>query len=314
MKRCHPLIKCLVGAGHRVGACYNDGRLTRPSFMNDRNHRKQIRPPLNPQRNIKKMTEIKTPPTWDDIRTKLASTNITDRNLAHWFMQDDANASYLPLLHEVALIEDENEAHFSAAAGIARVEGFSQYNYLIETMAEAYAKAAGEHSAPLDSFIDALQEVSDNHPLPVAGILTELLHHQRASVRAFAAFLFGMSEVSSPASLLTTLKDPDPLVRVSAVSAASAFGADPSVVPALLHLLEDSSEEVRVMVAYVLADLRAPQSLPALQRAAKEDPAKTVRQASAHAIRRIKGTDRWLWWGLIALVAVACAVLVQLAI
>lgn len=260
------------------------------------------------------MTEIKTPPTWDDIRAKLASDNINDRNLAHWFMQDDADASYLPLLYEVARVEDENQANLSAAAGIARLEGFSQYRYLIETMAEAYAKAAEESSAPLDSFIDALQQISNNHPLPVTGILTELLQHERPSVRAIAAFLFGMSEAPDPTPLLAVLKDADTLVRVSAVSAASAFGANPIIASALIPLLQDSEEEVRVMVAYVLADLRDPQSLPALQRAAKEDTLKTVRQASTHAIRRIKGTDRWLWWGLIALVAVGCAVLVQIAV
>jgi len=260
------------------------------------------------------MTEIKTPPSWDTIRTNLADTDNTKRNITHWFLQDDADASYLPLLHELVRAEDENEAYFSAAAGIARLESLSQYRFLIETLADVHAKAAGEHSAPLDTFIDALQEVSNDHPLPVATMLTELLRHERASVRAFAAFLYGTSQAPSPAPLLARLQDSDPLVRMSAVSATLAFGADPSVVPALLPLLQDSDESVRVMVAYVLADLRAPQALPALQRAAKEDPAKTVRQAANHAHRRIKGTDRWWIWGLIALVALGVALLVQLAI
>lgn len=260
------------------------------------------------------MTEIKTPPTWDDIRAKLASDNINERNLAHWFMQDDADASYLPLLQEIAKIEDENEAHLSAAAGIARLEGLSQYRHIIEIMADAYAKTAGEHSAPLDSFIDSLQTTCQANPTEVDKILMELLTHERANVRAFAAFLYGMTEFPSITPLRVALSDDNAFVRVSAVVAMRAVVVDATVVPSLLPLLQDISEEVRVMAAYVLADLRDPQSLPALQRAAKEDPLKTVRQASTHAIRRIKGTDRWLWWGLIALVAVGCAVLVQIAI
>jgi hypothetical protein len=260
------------------------------------------------------MSEIKTPPSWDTIRTNLASEDNTKQNVAHWFLQDDADASYLPLLHEIMQGRDENEAYFSAAAGIARLEGVAQYRALIETLADAHAHSAGEHSAPLDAFVDTLIEVSTNHPDPVSAILVELLKDKRATVRAFAAFLYGATEAPAAPPLLAALKDPDPLVRTSAVSATLAIATDPTVVPALLPLLQDSEESVRVMVAYVLADLRDPQSLPALQRAAKEDPAKTVRQAASHASRRIKGTDRWLWWALILGAALVFALLVRLAV
>lgn len=259
-----------------------------------------------------KMSDVKTPPTWEMIRTNLASNDPTQRNVAHWFLQDDADASYLPLLHKLVAEPDEHEAYFSAAAGIARLEGLDHYRALIEKLADRYATAAGEHSAPLDAFVEALQGVSDSHPLPVTTTLTDLLRHERASVRGFAAFLYGGSEAPTPAPLFPLLKDPDPLVRVSAVSAISSFGSDPAVVPALLPLLQDDNEEVRVMSAYVLADLRDPQALAALQQAMKTDSEKNVRQAATHAYRRIRGTDRWLWWGFILLIALAVAVFFQI--
>ncbi len=260
------------------------------------------------------MNDTKPGPGWDTIRANLVSNDNTKRNVAHWFMQGDADASYLPLLHEIMLKEDLYGASFSAAAGIARLESLQQYRYLIETMADAYAQSAGEHSAPLDVFIDALIEVSNDHPIYVVNELTTLLQSERATVRALAAFLFGNSEATDPAPLLAALNDPDPMVRLNAITATSAFPSNPSVVPALLTLLQDENEDVRVMVAYVLADIGDPQTLPALQHTAKEDSSKAVRNAAKHATRRIRGTDRWLWFGLIALVAVGCAVLVQLAI
>jgi HEAT repeat protein len=197
-----------------------------------------------------------------------------------------------------------------AAAGIARLEGLAVHRSLVERLADSYYAAAGEHSAPLDAFVDALLGVGDTHPLPVVAELTELLKSPRASVRAFATFLYGGSQAPPPAPLLPLLRDSDSVVRASAISAISAFAGDSAVVPALLPLLTDTDEGVRVMAAYVLADIRDPQALPALQRTAKEDSAKTVRQAATHAVRRIKGTDRWLWWGLILLVAVVVVMLI----
>lgn len=260
------------------------------------------------------MNENNSLPGWDTIRANLVSNDTTKQNVAHWFLQGDADSSYLPLLHEILLKEELYDASFSAAAGIARLESLQQYRYLIETMADAYARNAGDHSAPLDAFIDAMIEVSSDHPLDVAPLLEELLQSERANVRALAAFLFGNSEAPDPAPLLKALDDRDPMVRLNATTAASAFPTHPTVVPALLPLLRDENEEVRVMVAYVLADLRDPQALTALQQTAKGDAMKAVRQAASHAIRSIRGTDRWLRYGLIALVAVACALLIQLAI
>ncbi len=242
--------------------------------------------------------EIKTTPSWDDLRAKLASDSITDRNLAHWFLQDDADASYLPLLHELVVVEDENDAHLSAAAGVARLQGVSQYRRMIEIMADAYAKRAGEHGAPLDAFIDSLQNTYQAHAAEVDDILLGLLRHERANVRALAAFLYGMTEFPSFAPLRAVLVDDNPFVRVNAVLATRSVVADETIVPELIPLLQDGNDEVRGMVAYVLADRRDPLALPALQRTAREDPSKPVRQAATHATRRIKGTERWLWWGI----------------
>jgi hypothetical protein len=266
------------------------------------------------------MTETKTHLTWDEIRTHLTSKDRKQRKAIHRFLEFTADESYLPLLYELAVAEDEFDAHFSAAAGIARLEGLSQYLYLIETMADAYAKTVIEDSMPLQTFMEHLWNIAKNYPVPTQKIVTDLLQHPHPFVRGFAVELLGAREDKDVLpSLLSMLHDQDTFVRLNAVEACGLylFPEYPQVVPALLPLLNDNDEWIRVRVCYRLRIMRNKQQakemvIPALKQVSQTDPSKNVRQAATNARRHLDGTEELMSWALAILIPISCGLVAQL--
>jgi HEAT repeat protein len=116
--------------------------------------------------------------------------------------------------------------------------------------------------------------------------LIPLLEHERPGVRATAAELLTLLDVSGHAEpLVALLHDPAPRVRASAAAALERV-ADASATEALLGALADDDASVRVAAARALGAIGGEETLEALLRTAREDDFEPAR-AAAHAAARI---------------------------
>jgi hypothetical protein len=121
---------------------------------------------------------------------------------------------------------------------------------------------------------------------PVVPELIPLLGHERPTVRATAAELYGLLDVTGDAGpLVGLLHDSSPLVRKAAALALERV-ADASAAEALLGALSDDDTSVRAAVASALGAIGGDETLAALLRIAREDDFEPARTA-AHAAARI---------------------------
>lgn len=116
--------------------------------------------------------------------------------------------------------------------------------------------------------------------------LVPLLAHERPAVRATAAELFGLLDISGDASpLVGLLDDPAPAVRAAAALALERV-ADASATVALLAALADHDSAVRAAAAKALGAIGGEESLQPLVQMARRDAFEPAR-AAAHAAARI---------------------------
>jgi HEAT repeat protein len=86
----------------------------------------------------------------------------------------------------------------------------------------------------------------------------------------------------TPDSLMNDLRSDDPVKRVAAIAAASAFG-DPQAVTALFDLLANPDQRVGLYAAQALGALASPENLPALREGMRH-PNPDVRWRTALAL------------------------------
>ena len=110
----------------------------------------------------------------------------------------------------------------------------------------------------------------------------ELLNEDPA-VRADAVRKLGEAKVPEALpSLLEMLNDPSEEVRVMTLIALADFG-DPSIFPELMPLTDDPMDAVRLQLAYVCFQFAEPAGIDALEKL-MYDPDETIRVATARAL------------------------------
>jgi HEAT repeat protein len=121
---------------------------------------------------------------------------------------------------------------------------------------------------------------------PVVPELIPLLDHERPTVRAAAAELIGLLDVSGNAGpLVASLRDSSPEVRTAAALALERV-ADEAATQELVEALADNDPAVRAAAAAALGAIGDGESVDALLRVAREDVFEPAR-AAAHAAARI---------------------------
>jgi HEAT repeat protein len=102
--------------------------------------------------------------------------------------------------------------------------------------------------------------------------LVPLLNDPTAEVRSAAALALCNHPVENAVSaLIKTLADPDPLTAGLAANALVVI--ESSSVPALLEVLDDSSQTVRIRVLRALAEIGDVRAIPAMMNTIEEDSA-----------------------------------------
>jgi HEAT repeat protein len=106
-------------------------------------------------------------------------------------------------------------------------------------------------------------------------------------VRSNAAWGLGfVAKGKSRTFLLNALQDSSPKVRSAAAGSLGASEDDLEVVDALLQLLHDADEQVRVNAAAKLGYLGNPRAIPALQ-ALLNDESAQVRRFANYALEKL---------------------------
>jgi HEAT repeat protein len=195
------------------------------------------------------------------------------RAQAAFTLGDMGSARAVPAL--VAALEDRDR---DVRAAATRSLGHLQASEAIEPAVHA----AVERRVPRSVVGAAALELGP----AVLAELTPLLEHERPQVRATAAELVGLLDVSGNAGpLVARLRDPAPAVRAAAAVALVRV-ADESATQALLAALGDEDPTVRAAAATALGAIGGEETLDALLRVARDDDFEPAR-AAAHAAARI---------------------------
>jgi HEAT repeats len=203
----------------------------------------------------------------------LASRRGWRRAQAAFTLGDMASDRAVPAL--VAALEDGNrEVRAAATRSLGRLRATEAIEPAIQ--------AGIDRRVPRSVVSAAALELGP----PVVPALIPLLKHERPEVRATAAELFGLLDVSGDAApLVALLQDPSPAVRASAALALERV-ADASAAQELLGALADDEPAVRAAAATALGAIGGEESVDALLRLAREDSFEPAR-AAAHAAARI---------------------------
>jgi hypothetical protein len=204
---------------------------------------------------------------------RLGSRRGWRRAQAAFTLGDLGSARAVPTL--LAALEDGNrEVRAAATRSLGRLQAAEAIEPAIQ--------AAIDRRVPRSVVSAAALELGP----PVVPELIPLLGHERPEVRATAAELFGLLDVSGDAApLVALLQDPSPRVRAAAALALERV-ADASATQELLGALADEDVAVRTAAAAALGAIGGDESLDALLRVAREDSFEPAR-AAAHAAARI---------------------------
>jgi len=188
-----------------------------------------------------------------------------NKDVAHWFEQ---------------LLNSRTSEEREPGSEAFRTIGSAAVPYLVEVLRT-------KDSAIKHYLIAFLRQ----HRLPTAH-LAERLHfaEERYVEVGNCLSLIGEEGQAAVPSLVKACKDPNPVLRVTAVSGLGDVGRDvSSVLPALIGSLKDPDKSVRAEAADALGKLghRAETAIPALTRLTEDaDPA--VRMFASKAVEKIK--------------------------
>lgn len=95
---------------------------------------------------------------------------------------------------------------------------------------------------------------------------------------------------AGPEEIATAIRSENPVLREDGAKIAQNF-EDPAVVEALISVIDDPSEQVRLNAIESLAELEAQAAAPQLVERLKLDESAKVRRASADALGRLLAKD-----------------------
>ena len=172
------------------------------------------------------------------------------------------------------LIQDDDFFMREAAASpLINLKGLGALPLLLQAL-ERGTQPGHDH----DGLALEITELIESHKTEAGPLLLEMLRDPKGQTRSHAAWLLGfISDVVSPEVLTDVLKDLNPNVRSSAVGSLSSFKDHPGVLEAMLPLLDDGEEQVRVDAASALGYFGDRRAIPAL-RDALSDPSERVRR------------------------------------
>ena len=221
-------------------------------------------------------------PIFDQIVTDLRSNDVERAVQAIYRLEKVANEAHLPQLRRL-LNDDDFFVREAAAHPYARLLGVQALPLLLQAQIRGYDD--GHDNDGLDAVITELVETHKPEATP---ILLDMLTSDNPKTRGQATWLLGFvaSEIE-PGPLLNALNDEQPEVRANAAGALSSFENHPPVCEALIDILSDSHEGVRVSAASALGYLGDKRALPALQ-SALNDPSEQVCRTAASAIEQLK--------------------------
>ncbi|MDG3007269.1 HEAT repeat domain-containing protein [Paludisphaera mucosa] len=184
------------------------------------------------------------------------------------------------------LIRDADDfVREAAASGLINLEGLRALPLLLEAL-----RRGSEEGHDNDTLAFEVTELVEMEKAEAAPLLLDLLRSDRPELRAQAAWLLGyLDDTVDPGPLIEAVNDPSPDVRAEAAGALSSFPWRPGVLEAMLSLLDDPDEGVRVSSASALGYLGERRAVPALL-GALNDPSAEVRRFARHSLKLL-GAD-----------------------
>lgn len=141
------------------------------------------------------------------------------------------------------LIQDDDFFMREAAASpLINLNGLKALPQLLEAL-----ERGSREGHDNDGLAFEITELISSEKIGAVPLLLEMLRSPRSETRSHSAWLLGFaSEVVSPETLIGALKDPSPVVRSAALGSLSSFKDHPGVLDAMLPLLKDADDQVRL--------------------------------------------------------------------
>ncbi|GAC1333791.1 MAG: hypothetical protein NVSMB14_00700 [Isosphaeraceae bacterium] len=222
------------------------------------------------------------PAEWDRLMADIRSFDDFERMVeASLAIREWSDRSRLPEL-KLLIQDDDFYVRESAADALCRLEGLKSLPLLLEALERGTREGHDN-----DGLAFAIVELIESDKAASAPLLLEMLRSPRAETRAHAAWLLGfVSDAISPDPLLKALSDPNPDVRLKAVGASDSFHRHPGVLEAILPLVKQTEEQVRVNVVAALGSFKDDRAISAL-RDALSDPSARVRSFAVYSLGRL---------------------------
>ncbi len=176
-------------------------------------------------------------------------------------LRDEAEPEDLPRLYELIQSDDGFIRECAAAEPLAKLAGADALPALLNALTRGRNQGMDN-----DGLCSIIMELLHAFPQESSQLLQKDITSTNNDLRQNAAWAWGsLAEHLSPKPLINALADPEPDVRTAAAGSLSSFDQDPAVIKALLPLLQDEDEQVRISTVVSLGYLGDKTAIPALQ-------------------------------------------------